>query len=268
MGKSTGPRTPRGKARSSQNAAKHWIKTGRILPDEQEEAAILRRGFTEDFNPEGLIENEVIDDLTLNRLIRRRIDLAFTREFSRASIEKAIRLQENDERSSTQYWLRAAGVRGRYPGGLEQAERLLPDLCVVALEGIKRRIAERGPQPNDLAELRLIYGDQPTEHAALAMYELIPVAGEKAVQGERPETPEEKQRKESILETLQIEIEVQKNRYELAGEMSAIESASDLQEPARPALDTLLRYRAANAKEFRDLLDSLERIRRLRRSAA
>jgi hypothetical protein len=61
MGKSTGPRTPGGKARSSKNAAKHWIESRRILPDEQEEAAILRSGFEEDFKPEGLIEHEIID---------------------------------------------------------------------------------------------------------------------------------------------------------------------------------------------------------------
>jgi hypothetical protein len=33
-------------------------------------------------------------------------------------------------------------------------------------------------------------------------------------------------------------------------------------------LETLLRYRAANAREFNSLLDSLERIRRLRKNAA
>lgn len=76
MGKSTGPRTPRGKARSSQNAAKHWIDSGRILRSEQKEAAILRSAFAEDFNPQGKIEDEVIDDLTFNRLIKRRIDIA------------------------------------------------------------------------------------------------------------------------------------------------------------------------------------------------
>jgi hypothetical protein len=43
---------------------------------------------------------------------------------------------------------------------------------------------------------------------------------------------------------------------------------SNMQEPPRPELETLLRYRAANLREFKDLLDGLERIRRLRRSAA
>ena len=81
---------PKGKARSSQNAAKHWIESRRILPEEQEEAAILRNGFEEDFKPDGLIEHEIIDDLVLNRLHKRRIDIATTREFSKATVEKAI----------------------------------------------------------------------------------------------------------------------------------------------------------------------------------
>ena len=98
MGKSTGPRTAKGRARSSQNAAKHWIESRRILPEEQDEAAILRSGFDADFKPEGLIEQEIIDDLVFNRLHKRRIDSACTREFSKAIVEKTIELRENNER--------------------------------------------------------------------------------------------------------------------------------------------------------------------------
>jgi hypothetical protein len=268
MGKSTGPRTPRGKARSSQNAAKHWIESGRILPEEQRDAAILRSGFAEDLKPQGLIEQEVIDDLTLNRLIKRRTDFAFTREFSKANIEKAIKLLENHERSVAQYWLRISDSWGRVRAEREQAERLRPDTCIAGLEGLRRRIAERGPQPQDLEVLRATYGDQPTEHGALAMYLLIPVAEEQTVQNKSPQNSGQEDLKKEILEVLETEIELQKGREELASAVSAIESASELQEPPRPALETLLRYRAANSREFKDLLDCLERIRRLRRSAA
>jgi hypothetical protein len=65
MGKASGPRTPRGKARSSHNAAKHWIESRRILQDEQDDAAKLRSGLTQAFDPAGLIEHEIIDDITL-----------------------------------------------------------------------------------------------------------------------------------------------------------------------------------------------------------
>jgi hypothetical protein len=85
MGKATGTRTLKGKARASENAVKHWIESGRILPSEQKDAEVLRDGLRECFNPVGLAENEVVDDMLINRLIRRRIDLAFTQEYSKAS---------------------------------------------------------------------------------------------------------------------------------------------------------------------------------------
>jgi hypothetical protein len=259
MGNSTGPRTPRGKARSSQNAAKHWIESCRILPEEQKEAIVLRKGLTEDFKPEGMIENEVIDDLTLNRLIKRRIDTAFTREFAKAAIEKKAELAENYEGLSTQFWLGAVDAGYGYwaEGGL--VERLPPDACIAFLEALKRRIGARGPQPEDLAELRLYYGSRPIEQAALAMHQLE--LGPK-------QAADDNELKEDILETFDAEIAVQRNKRDLAEKAYAIETASDLQEPVGPALDTLLRYRSANIREFKDLLDCLERIRRLGRGAA
>jgi hypothetical protein len=265
MSRSTGPRTPRGKARSSQNAAKHWIESRRILPEEQGEAAILRSGFEEDFKPEGLIEHEIIDDLVFNRLHKRRIDMVMTREFSKATIEKAIELQENKERPATRYWLRLANLRGRHSA--EPAERVRPDICIWALEELIKRIGDRGPDPEDLELLRIVYGDQPTEHAALTMHML---ADAKALETEKAEVavPARRKLQESILKKLETEIEAQRNRMELANDLIAIECASDLQEPTRNTLETLQRYRTTNMREFTHLMDSLERIRRLRQKAA
>ncbi len=111
MGKSTGPRTASGKARSSRNAAKHWIESGRILPEEQKEAAILRSGLADDFNPESTIENEILDDMTVNRLIKRRIDMAFTREFSKAANQKTAGSNGTYGGLSTQFWLGAVDAK-------------------------------------------------------------------------------------------------------------------------------------------------------------
>jgi hypothetical protein len=259
MGKLTGPRTPNGKKRSSQNAAKHWIQSGRILPSEQKDAGLLRHGFMEDFNPEGLAANEVVDDLVLNRLIRRRTDVAFTREFSKARALKPLIWLENQESTATQFWRRSALSRETYPG--EYGARLRPDLCISGLEALRRRIDERGPQPDkDLPTLRGLYGAEPTEHAALLMYHLETIAEEHPT-----ETTEQADLKKSILAAIQTEIQLQEQRLEVARDLDVIEFASEIQEPATPALETLLRYRAANTREFRDLLDSLERIRRLRR---
>lgn len=263
MGNATGPRTVKGKARSSENAAKHWIESGRILPSEQEEAALLRRGFTEDFKPEGLAENEVIDDLVLNRLIKRRIDRAFTREFLKAGAAKSLTFLESKESTETQYWLRSNFSSGTDPDG--QGARLSPPACVVALKALKCKIGERGPQlEEDLAALHRIYGDELTANAAYAMYLLQRYSLE---QSALDETAQAKTWK-SVLEAIQEEIARQEERQKIEANVAAIEFASDVQEPPGPAFETLLRYRSTNLREFKDLLDSLERVRRLRRSAA
>jgi hypothetical protein len=264
MGKSTGPRTPKGKARSSQNAAKHWIESRRILPEEQDEAAILRSGIEVDLKPEGLMEQEIIDDLVFNRLHKRRIDSALTREFSKAIVEKAIELRKENERSVSRYWLRLANLPGRH--FLEPAERVRPDICIWALEQLIERIGERGPDPEDLKLLGLVYGDQPTEFAALTMHEL---ADARVVQTQKDEAAATRLQKlrESILKLLQTEIEAQKNRMDLADDLVAIEGASAVREPTQNTLETLQRYRTANMREFTHLMDSFERIRDLRKNA-
>jgi hypothetical protein len=267
MAKSTGPRTARGKARASQNSAKHWVQSRRILPEEEEEAAILRRGFEEDFKPQSLIECEIIDDLVFNRLIKRRIDLAVSREYSKASVEKSMRLLENHEHSVTQYALRAANLWRRNRSEGEKAVRLRPDLCIEAVERLKNRIEDRGPQPEDLLELQLIYGDQATKHAVCAMHLLLQVVEKQEDTDDKAEANGGKKLEKSILNQLQAEIGVQKTWDELAKRMDANECPSGIQEPPRPTLETLLRYRAANLREFKDLLDSLEHIRRLHKSA-
>ena len=251
MGKATGPRTPKGKARSSQNAAKHWLQSKRILPEEEKEAAILRNGFTENFKPRGLMESEIIDDLVFNRLNKRRIDVAYTREFAKASAQKSIDWLENRERTVIQF-LQRAGASG---------ERLRPDLCVGALEHLKREIRKRGPQPSeDVFVLHRVYGQKPTEHAAALIFDLRLFADGQPPEGKGTE---ESQRllTEEILQSLDKEIAQQNQRAEV--EQQILDAESDIQEPEALVLDMFLRYRAANTREFKDLINILSSIRNL-----
>ena len=265
MSRSTGPRTPRGKARSSQNSAKHWIESKRILPEEQKEAAILRNGFAEDFKPDGLIEHEIIDDFTLNRLHKRRIDIVFAKEFYKATIKNAIKLDDNNLRPAARYWLRQANLlRGHSD---EPAERVDPKVCINELRRLTKEIRDLGPQPGHLEFLREIYGDQPTPGAALSMNILAELEGLRTEKDEAAAAIR-RNRKGLILDALRAEIESQEVRQSLAEDLVAIECLSELQEPPHHTLETLLRYRAANSREFTSLLESFERIRRLRRTSA
>jgi len=262
MGKATGPRTAKGRARSSQNAAKHWITSGRILKTEQRDAAILRGGFVEDFKPQGTIENEMIDDLVFNRLIKRRIDSAFTREFSKANMEKLLSAMEKSERSLTHYFHRYGDEVGALGREWKKGERLCPEECVQSLEALGFEIAGRGPKPEDLLELRRIYGNEPSGYGALLMNLFLPITG-KLSADDNAET-NDAMRKEEILRELQYEIERQKQREDIVADLEKVDLSSPVQEPSGPALGTLLRYRAANTREFSTLLASLRSIRRLR----
>jgi len=262
MSKSTGPRTPRGKARASKNSAKHWIASGRILPSELKDAEFLRHGFLDDFNPEGLAENELIDDIVLNRLIRRRTDMAFTREFSKASAEKPLIWLEDPEGRAVQCVLRSRFSGGGHFDTL--GARLRPDQCIAALEVLSGRIKERGPHPEkDLWALVRIYGGKPTAQAAVLLDGLA-----KIVEGHPPETKDQEELKKWLLDGIQKEVDSQKQRLKFTTKLDAIEFASDIQEPATPTLENLLRYRRANTRELKDLLESYGRIHRLRRRPA
>ena len=69
--KSTGPRSPEGKARSSRNAVKHGLLAGRIVledhPDEDpREFAALLDGFMDDYQPRGMIEQMMVERLAVS----------------------------------------------------------------------------------------------------------------------------------------------------------------------------------------------------------
>ncbi len=64
-GVSTGPRTPEGKARSSQNARKHGLTAREVLVTEaeREEFADFLAAFQEDLRPEGMLEQDLFNQL-------------------------------------------------------------------------------------------------------------------------------------------------------------------------------------------------------------
>lgn len=62
---STGPRTPAGKARSSQNARKHGLTSKDLIigPEDREEFDELLAQFQDDIAPEGAIQQTLFDQL-------------------------------------------------------------------------------------------------------------------------------------------------------------------------------------------------------------
>ncbi|HVW11749.1 MAG TPA: hypothetical protein VHC90_24370 [Bryobacteraceae bacterium] len=61
---STGPRTPAGKARSSQNAVKFGLFSGTFTqPGERQEYAALRNQLYADFDPQSAIEQTAVEQI-------------------------------------------------------------------------------------------------------------------------------------------------------------------------------------------------------------
>ena len=76
-GKCTGPKTPEGKAQSSQNSTKHGCRAKKvlILPDEtREEYDELRDGWMAEFQPEGHQERRMVEKLILNDWLQLRAE--------------------------------------------------------------------------------------------------------------------------------------------------------------------------------------------------
>lgn len=74
--RSTGPRTPKGKARSSLNAIRHGALSARsLLPwEDPEELEELRRGFARALQPVGALETELVERLVSSAWRRRRVE--------------------------------------------------------------------------------------------------------------------------------------------------------------------------------------------------
>jgi hypothetical protein len=209
------------------------------LPGEEEQFTRLYNGLLEDFNPQRQIDYEILTDVVLCRLRSYRIDQTDTKEFAKATIEK-------EERRPI-------------------LDNLRPAMCIAALEHIRKLIQDRGPRPEDLAGLRDYYQSEPTRRVQLAMLEVQ--IGAQQQRGSGDDSYAE-QFKKAILNLLDIEIADWQLREGFQKCRDIIEYGPGLQEPPSQMLDNLIRYRAANLREFKDLLDCLERVRRLRRDAA
>ena len=100
--RSTGPKTPSGKARSSMNAVKHGLTAKQIIvPGETpEQFDKLRDGLIADFAPGTTIERELVDQLASLLLRRRRAPIAEAALLKRVmgpSIEEFLRLMTTEE---------------------------------------------------------------------------------------------------------------------------------------------------------------------------
>jgi hypothetical protein len=243
---------------------KHKIFVGRILPEEKKQASLLFSAFQEELASHGALETEIVADIVLNRLQKHRIDKYVAYEFEKSSRNHFIGFLERHEHEMALYWRRHA-----IPGGWSDRVRLPPGVCVTILADLRNDIENRGLLPADhLKVLNFVYGDQFTELGARMVSEYNEVM--RMDVGQRTEDDKVRKSKraeyqQSTLDAIDVEIARQKAQLELKTQLEEMEVAADV--PAPPpaaALDLILRYSAANMREFKQLLDALKCIRKLK----
>jgi hypothetical protein len=265
--KSTGPRSAHGKARSSQNAVKHKILVGRILPEEKKQAALLLGAFQQELQSQGGLELEIVADIVLNRLQKHRIDKYAASEFEKSKTQRLVRWLERDECGGALYWLKQINS-GRKFRGLDD-RRLPPDVCLEILVGLKNRIEKHGLLPeDDVKLLNHAYGSQPTEHLALmlAKYkQAMQIDLDQSADDDQARKSARAELQQTILESVDVEIGRQQTQVTLKTALDSSDYADDVPAPP-PAhiLDLIERYNSANMREFKQLLDALKCVRKIK----
>jgi hypothetical protein len=254
----TGPRTPRGKARSSRNAVKHGLFSERVSPAEENEAVRLHRAIRKDLHLEGF-ENEFFGtDLVLTALKKTRLDKYVSNEYRKANMEA---LRDGIEKFELRWSLKKDSS--------SSTNRVHPDICILLLRKIETNIKRRGLNPQE--DLPILYslfsrGDgKLTLHglSILLLYEPMKRAGTKT-DGQSTD-PIGGELQSRILEGIgdAIEVEQDSAHTEAMNDQEDLRVVSALLPDA--VADRILRSETAIEGHLLRQLDALERYRRLRK---
>ncbi|MHB8557889.1 MAG: hypothetical protein ACYDCU_07195 [Candidatus Acidiferrales bacterium] len=269
----TGPRTPQGKERSKHNAAKHGIFSKAALLKDESKADFdsLLSGLRKDFDPEGTLEDVLVEKLATLLWRYRRLIVA-----EGAEVRNKVEFLEWDQQNrqfdeaeriekSSQFGSSAGLIRKiENPGVLEW--------CLDFLLELRERIAKDGfDEERDREVLDKIYGSPASSrfHGSLFrdyfVWLLTARASDEERQSEGFATPEECQ--QSFVCSIDTEI----RRLKLyRKEHAAVEASRAKLEalrqnvPDSAGLDRLLRYEASLERSFDRTLKQLERLQRMR----
>ena len=268
----TGPRTAQGKERSKRNALKHGIfSQAALLKDESRaEYDALLNDLRENLQPEGALEEALVEKLALGTWRLRRLIIAET-----AEIQNAIGFlawgaeQRQADRSNN-----ISEYNIRYEGGLirqiTNAQAL--DTCLDLLKELGDRIEDDGFAPeSDAQTLTKLYGEPSPEKWQKTLFDSYRAwsrtaeCSEKERQQHGYATPEKC--KENFLEELDGEIKrlerYKKTRASMEAEKTKVEALRQ-HVPLTPQFHNLLRYEASLERNFDRTLSQLERLQRMR----
>jgi len=254
----TGPRTPKGKARSSRNAVKHGLFSERVSPAEENEAVRLHRALRKDLNLQGFEDEFFGADLVLTALKKTRLDKYVSQEYRKADMQA---LRDGVEKFELRWYLKKDSP--------SSANLVHPDICILLLRKIETNIKRRGLNPQE--DLPILYslfsrGDgKLTLHglSIILLYEPMKRAGTKT-DGQSTD-PRGGELQSRILEGIgeAIAVEQDSARTEALSDREDRRVINALLPDA--VADRILRSETAIEGHFVRQLDALERYRRLRK---
>ena len=269
--RTAGPRTRQGKERSKHNALKHGVFSKQVvLPDESDaEFHALLDGLRNDFQPEGTLEDVLVEKLAALFWRNRRLIIAES-----AEIQKGVKFLAWDKEQRQQETAHSTSGIMIHIGGIVRriSNPILLQRSLDLLEKLRRNLGDNGfDQEKDMSILIQLYGSNPDRWAEtlLDFYSLFSYSAglpEDVRQQKGLSSPEEY--KNFVIGRIWDEIE-RLNGYKRA--RARIESSRMKLEalsrnvPDAPQLDRLLRYETAISREIDRTLNQLERLQRMRR---
>jgi len=254
--KTSGPRTPEGKQRSKQNALKHGIfsKTALLKDESQSEFDSLLDGLLNDLQPEGTLEQLLVEKLAALAWRQRRLLLA-----ERAEIQK------NKEAETI--------IVELGPGLIRKIENpKVLQHCLELLAELRKQVENDVYTEYYNPLLAKIYGiDDKEKHSRGNLYDpyrewvcTLKSSGEE--QGRGGHASPQQCRSKVLFEIDQESGRLR--RYQKA--RAALETTGTPSEilrhnvPDAPTLDRLLRYEASLDRSFDRTLNQIERLQRMR----
>jgi hypothetical protein len=268
----TGPRTAQGKERSKRNAIKHGIfsQVALLKGESRAQFDALLNGLRDSLQPEGALEETLVEKIALLVWRQRRLIIAET-----AEIQSSMEFQSwNDVQRRAEGATKISEHEIRHQGGLIQriADAEVLEGCLELLKELREGIEANGFDPKcDADILANLYGQPSGENWPRTLFDsyrnwlaAIGVPEDERLQRGFPKPDE---CKESFLAELDGEIKrverYKKTHASIEVERRKLEVLRQ-HVPLTPQFDHLVRYETSLERNFDRTLSQLERLQRVR----
>jgi len=265
----TGPRTPKGKQRSSRNALKYGIFSKFLILKSESRAAYqsVLNGLREDLQPQGTLEAALVESLAVLLWRKRRLLQA---ESAEISMEHIFRDLDAYEKQQVETWDRYRA--GETAGGMlrPSPNPFLVQEAIRILTKMRKHLKESGFDQNiGSFLLKKLYGTDHDGEPPGGLYrQFETLLFFTTMAQNKNESAVVETLKNTMVECFNIEIEwlesqefMRKNVQDLKGKFQAL---ADLI-PRQDAMDRLVRYECHMSREFDRVLNQLERVQRMRK---